>query len=730
VLWAAVIGAWNVRLGFGIWADFLFAFAVAAIGIPLVALLVALLLTILRRLPRLLSGFVVGSLLFIALVWFRSFGLWVGAVLLIVECSLGAAIATMALGGLHNTGLAKRIVTISVGILALGSNIALWHFLTSDGVDEELIRITNTGALPARLDAPDPAQRGVYRVKTLYYGAGNDLRRPEYGRSVAIRTTPLDASPFLKEFDGWKAYVRRLYWGFGMNRLPLNGRVWYPDGPGPFPLVLMVHGNHVMSEFSDAGYAYLGELLSSRGFIFASVDENFLNSGLFHDPSKQQVVRGWMLLEHLKLWRNWNVTPGNPFYRRVDVDNVALMGHSRGGEAAATAALLNELEFYPDDATIRFHYGFPIKSIVAIAPVDGQYKPAGQWRVLEDVNYFTIHGANDADVSSFMGSRQWDHTHFTGKGDYFKSELYIYRANHGQFNTVWGRTDTGAPQNWFLNLRPLLAGEDQRRIAKIYISAFLEATLHNRREYVPLFEDYRRARDWLPATLYVSRYLDASNKVVSDFSEDADVTTTTVSGGHIGGQNLTVWREARIPFRNGDRDYNGVFVGWNREHPKNGSAPPVASYTIDLPPGLAGNWQLGAQSALTLSIAVSDENAPLPGKKENEEEVEDGDKPEPTDFTIALESQEGVITRLPLSKFGTLLPPVRVQLTKLERMDKILYKNASEPVFQSFAIPLAAFASEDRRFDPARLKTVRLEFDRTPSRVLAISEVGFSILHR
>ncbi|HEY3938047.1 MAG TPA: hypothetical protein VGL97_11485, partial [Bryobacteraceae bacterium] len=299
VLWAAVIGAWNVRLGFGIWADFLFAFAVAAIGIPLVALLVALLLTILRRLPRLLSGFVVGSLLFIALVWFRSFGLWVGAVLLIVECSLGAAIATMALGGLHNTGLAKRIVTISVGILALGSNIALWHFLTSDGVDEELIRITNTGALPARLDAPDPAQRGVYRVKTLYYGAGNDLRRPEYGRSVAIRTTPLDASPFLKEFDGWKAYVRRLYWGFGMNRLPLNGRVWYPDGPGPFPLVLMVHGNHVMSEFSDAGYAYLGELLSSRGFIFASVDENFLNSGLFHDPSKQQVVRGWMLLEHL-----------------------------------------------------------------------------------------------------------------------------------------------------------------------------------------------------------------------------------------------------------------------------------------------------------------------------------------------------------------------------------------------------------------------------------------------
>jgi hypothetical protein len=62
-------------------------------------------------------------------------------------------------------------------------------------------------------------------------------------------------------------------------------------------------------------------------------------------------------------------------------------------------------------------------------------------------------------------------------------------------------------------------------------------------------------------------------------------------------------------------------------------------------------------------------------------------------------------------------------------MDKILYKNASEPVFQSFALPLAAFAEQDRRFDPGRLKSVRLEFDRTPSRVLAISEIGFSILH-
>jgi acetyl esterase/lipase len=53
---------------------------------------------------------------------------------------------------------------------------------------------------------------------------------------------------------------------------------------------------------------------------------------------------------------------------RVDMNNIAVMGHSRGGEAAALAATFNKLRI-PDD----FKQGFvqlAIKSVVA--PVDGQ----------------------------------------------------------------------------------------------------------------------------------------------------------------------------------------------------------------------------------------------------------------------------------------------------------------------------------------------------------------------
>src|SRR5438105_13848373 len=194
----------------------------------------------------------------------------------------------------------------------------------------------------------------------------------------------------------------------------------------------------------------------------------------------------------------------------LPISRIALMGHSRGGEAAATAAAFNRMKFYPEDANIKFDYGFSIKAVVAIAPADGQYKPAEQHRWIQDVSYLTLQGAHDADVSSFLGSRQWDHVKFTQPGPWFKAEIYAYRANHGQFNIVWGRTDAGKPLSWLLNLKPLMPGEEQRRISKTYSSAFLETTLHDRREYLPLFQDWRVGRDWLPDTIYEDRYQDGS----------------------------------------------------------------------------------------------------------------------------------------------------------------------------------------------------------------------------
>lgn len=730
---AALVGGWFLDTGFGLWADLPFALAVGGLLLLVSIALVPLLLTIARKLPRLAAGFVVGSLLVVVLVGGPA-GLIVGPILVVIGGVMGATVAVFLSGTLAGATTRKKVVTVGLFALSLASAAGVVVFLARDGTLEGQLKAQLKAPDPVPLEAANPGEAGQLTTRVITYGAkGGNPRRPEYDNpTVATPTT--DASRFFKDFKGWKRSLRKAYWGYGMDRLPLNATVWLPQGPGPFPLVLIVHGNHNMAEFSDPGYRYLGELLASRGFILASIDENFLNSGLFHDPPKQQAVRGWLLLEHLKLWREWSKNPGNPMGVAIDLNRIALVGHSRGGEAVATAALFNRMSHYPDDASIQFDYHFPIRSLVAIAPVDGQYRPAGQWRALENVSYLTIQGANDADVSSFEGSRQWERIAFNDGGDWFKAELYIYRANHGQFNTVWGRSDAGYPLGWILNLKPLLGGEDQRRIGRIYISAFLEATLHDRREYLPLFRDYRTIRSWLPETFYMNRYQDAAFRLVADYNEDPDVSTTTLAGGRIDGTDLSVWREGRLPFREGDRGTNGVFLGWNHRNADDrddlGIRP---AYTITLPEGTATSWNLTSRSALVLSIAALDDKAPRldearggkgDGEKKDKKNSDDGDSkkdPEPLDFSVELSAADGATATHALTEFGTVLPPFKVRFTKIGMLDSLGFEKPYEATFQSIRIPLSAFGG----VDTSTLRSIRLRFDRTPSSVILLSKVGF-----
>ncbi|OLB29276.1 MAG: hypothetical protein DMG41_14345 [Acidobacteria bacterium] len=732
-----VIAGLCLKTGFGYAFDFVFAIFFAALCIPLAMLGVMLLLTIARNLPRLATGIIVGSWAVVMMLWGPPvLGIPIAIVVGVVEGVLGATIATLVAGSFAQAALRKKILVSLLFVGGVAGNVYFVWLLAHAGSLEKIIAWKPPEeSMPAKLAAENPSANGPYRVQRLYYGVGNDIRRPEYRASVALKTRTVDASDFFKDFKGWQRWTRKKYWGFDVDKLPLNARVWYPEGPGPFPLVLIVHGNHNMSDFSDPGYAYLGELLASRGFILASIDENFLNGGLFHDPPLKpgSAARGWLLLEHLKLWKEWNQAAGNPFQGKVDMSRIALMGHSRGGEAAATAAAFNRMKYYPEDANIQFDYGFAIKAVVAIAPADGQYKPAEQHRWISDVSYLTLQGAQDADVSSFMGSRQWDHVKYTQPGPWFKAEIYGYRANHGQFNTVWGRTDAGEPLSWLLNLKPLMSGEEQRRISKIYISAFLEATLHERREYIPLFQDWRVGRAWLPDTLYVNRYQDASYVPLASFQEDADLTSTTAPGGSIAGENLSVWHEGHIPWRAGNRDYNGVFLGWHRA-----KGAPAATYTLTLPEGAAAKWQLGEGSTIELSVAAMDEDASLPGKrteeekKKEEEERKKEDKSkkkerESPDFTVELVTSEGATPDVLVSKFVAIPPPFKEKFTKLTVIDEKGYEKDWEPVFQTVRIPLADFQPPNgaKPFAPGKLSAIKLKFDRTAMSVICISGIGF-----
>src|SRR5262245_4222497 len=46
------------------------------------------------------------------------------------------------------------------------------------------------------ITAPNPADKGTFTVKTLTYGSGTDIQRPEFGKDVTIKTKTVDVSPF------------------------------------------------------------------------------------------------------------------------------------------------------------------------------------------------------------------------------------------------------------------------------------------------------------------------------------------------------------------------------------------------------------------------------------------------------------------------------------------------------------------------------------------------------
>jgi dienelactone hydrolase len=598
-----------------------------------------------------------------------------------------------------------------------------------------------------QIAASDPSLRGAHTVRTLYYGSGTDKNRPVYRDSVTIKTASVDGSK-LADVPGQAGRDRTKYWGFGFNKMPVNGRVWYPDGAGPFPLVLIVHGNHNMKDFSDPGYAYLGNLLASRGFIMASVDENFLNGGI----GGENDARGWMLLQHLKQWRRFNDSTGSPLQGKVDMNRIALMGHSRGGEAVAVAAAFNRLAHYPDDATIKFDFNFNIKSLVAIAPVDGQYRPANKPTPITNVNYFLIHGSHDGDVSTFSGLPQYERIKFTDGGEWFKSAFFVYRANHGQWNTGWRNLDNGPRSGRILDLRGLLPLEAQMKFAEVTITAFLEATLNNKREYLPLFRDHRVAGGWLPKTMYTTRFEESTFRAAADFEDDVDVTTGSVPGIKLAGDSLATWKEALVPFRsmNSTQFHNAAWIGWNNRIAGDDTTKMgrPAAYEITLGDSLRSSWRVDRASALVFSMAVTDAKpgpraaprdttkkdstakAATPARRPPPPRRPSGPDTSVFDLSVEITDAAGASARVPLSAYGPVRRPIESYIYRRSGRDKLRFGSLSEIVLQTYVIPFEEWRRVSPNLDLDRVTRVRLVFDKTPAGSIILDNIGFSRISR
>ncbi|HEY2848956.1 MAG TPA: hypothetical protein VGI97_03705, partial [Gemmatimonadaceae bacterium] len=353
-----------------------------------------------------------------------------------------------------------------------------------------------------------------------------------------------------------------------------------------------------------------------------------------------------------------------------------------------------------------------------------------------------------------MGMRAYDRVKFTEGSSFVKAALYIYRANHGQFNTVWGNNDVG-DSGWLLAKDLLLKGEEQRQIAKVFITGFLDLTVRGETKYLPMFKDHRAVGTWLPKTIYLSRFEAPTERILADYEEDIDVTTGSAHGVTISGSRLATWKEVGLKMRSRGMapfDNNAVMLGWTA--PRSATDTVRGSYTVSLPDTLASSWKLTPASALVFDLAnygakprplsAADTAAPPEVKEAQKKETPAPKAPElsdsaklaaakadslPLDLTVQLVMADGRVASLLLSEIAPIRPPLTSRIWSYDYFAARLNPPAKnhDDILAHYTIPFSKFAGQLSGFDPAAVRAIRFRFDRGPAGTILLDDVGFDL---
>lgn len=546
--------------------------------------------------------------------------------------------------------------TPTLVLSALGSGAAvLWMamLLMGDGFADSTVSdyLALRSEVPAAQAALEPSLTdGPYAVHTLDYGPGETLE-----------TGTVDLTRYMSRGDDdLTDYYVDAYWDYGLSKVPLRGRIWYPAGVEKCPVLFIAHGNHHISTESYLGYAYLGEYLASHGYVVVSVDHNACNM-----LSNENDGRAVLLLEHIRLLLEHSEADRDPLSGLLDRDSIAVAGHSRGGEMAATACLFNEYGRYPENGSKTFDYDFSIRSIVAIAPTVNQYKPAGHSVELENINYLLLHGASDRDVTKCNGMSQYENITFTGEGDHIKSAFYIAGANHGQFNSLWGQRDQSGPGAALLNTAGLLEEAEQQRLTQVFIKVFLDVTLRGDDSCRGLLTNWEDYAAQLPETVCAQCYETSSFSVIADFEEDSDLETVTLPGASAQASGCSWWTEMALDFAgNTAYDTHALRLRWGGR----------GTYTLTLPElDLTGK---------TLQFDICDLDEAAVGR--GELSLVEGE--------VLLTDAEGRTATARIQEHRTVYPVLAV---KTDKLDFIFNTPAYKKAFSTVSIPAESFVSDD-----------------------------------
>lgn len=506
----------------------------------------------------------------------------------------------------------------------------------------------------------------------------------------------------------------------------LWAQVWQPASGGPYPLLVLLHGNHATCGHYDAslgiriddntdytytgtcppgyvvapshmGYAYVAQDLAAQGFVVVSINANRgVNAapGVAGDEGLN-LRRGRLILRHLQYLAELNAgttlpPPGSSvtLLGMLQFSHVGLMGHSRGGEGARAAVDQYKELRSPWPARIG---PVSFEAMFEIAPVDGQ---TSRTLDAEEMAWNVLIGGCDGDVYDWEGVRVFDRMldQAAEVRSVPKSTLLVYGANHNFFNTEWQESDASGCINQ-PRYYARKGGDLQRRTAYATLLDFMAA--HLGAAAVPRravgFDPSYPLDSALPRSTTYARGFTATPKAAANFVvDDFDRPTGTSTAGVASlAHGLATYVHGPAGSSAHQPPQTAALLGWS------GAGPGVYFQTNAAAAGASRD--VTGYSALEFRVMLQ-----CPSPDCRQAVARGGD----VDFSIALAGPDDHLSA-----------PVTLKSVATVRWAGGTY--APMEMLQTVRIPLSAFAG----FDSAAFRGVRFTFDQTASRAVYIGNV-------
>lgn len=502
----------------------------------------------------------------------------------------------------------------------------------------------------------------------------------------------------------------------------LNGVIAAPsEGDGPFPVVMIIHGTHPgcpedgmgvdrwpcdpeVEQRNYSGFAYLVEALAAQGYVALAPNFNAEHTFGFGEPvpgERLEQVFDLTMQALAEAAAGGANAFGVELAGRADLTQLALLGHSRGGEAGVGLA--------NSPALMAASQGFgPVAGVLLIAGAATFLDP---WTSVS-VPLATILSGCDGDVMDQTGQFFFEGPRLAPEQSEWAASAWLERANHNNFNTILPRdviTHIDRP-----DCATLLEGDVQRGWLVDYTGDFLATLFADDAADV----DAAKARLGLDVTtpapdeLYglparVAFLAPAADRQTVLIPAAAEELVTNRLGGEVTAEGVTThfcpkgfYSAWSMPGSEPCRR-NYVTIPGQPAHAVVWWEEPGAALRITLP---QGTGDLGGYTTLSLRAAV-DPASPL------------NQAGQPQAFSVQLTDRAGNRAAVPTRPDEPALgfPPGVMQGVSATETG---FYTGSLPL-TTIRLPLAGFAG----IDLSDIAEIALLFDQTPSGALFVADL-------